>query len=336
MIYQRLRVHHVSYQGISWVLELIFPRGKDTIYQAFNSMMNRTVIQPVKEIQIVHYDEQFPKKGRNQRYRFTLLDNSRRVIAEELHSKKDTETIKTFLERHLNPSKPTFIVTDLYSSYPGVFEEFLGDNLVHQLCLLHLNKLIVQDFPKKPTIEQLQTMYQLLNIFYNREQELEVLEAMVRKEQEKKPGNAKEYNAWLTKARSIFRAFVYELKLKRRRGKRNLEQRPYLEAMEIFKGLMDEIESFDKKVGKRLRKIEKNWDMFTAFYFVQGAPATNNLIENYYSTSLKTHRKKQFRSDVGIENQMKLSKIKPAGMLEGCKRTLLEVFSKFRPFLANG
>ncbi|MBV1755558.1 MAG: hypothetical protein KMY52_08350 [Methanobacterium sp.] len=26
--------------------------------------------------------------------------------------------------------------------------------------------------------------------------------------------------------------------------------------------------------------------------FVEGAPATNNLLENYYSTSLKTHRKK--------------------------------------------
>ena len=41
--------------------------------------------------------------------------------------------------------------------------------------------------------------------------------------------------------------------------------------------------------------IEKNWKYLTAFYFVEGAPATNNLLENYYSTSLKTHRKKQLR-----------------------------------------
>jgi len=57
--------------------------------------------------------------------------------------------------------------------------------------------------------------------------------------------------------------------------------------------LMGQIDSFKKHIQKRLRKIEKNWAHFTAFYFVKGAPATNNGVENYYSTSLKTHRKKQ-------------------------------------------
>ncbi|GBE53915.1 transposase IS66 family protein [archaeon BMS3Bbin15] len=259
-----------------------------------------------------------------------------RVIAEELLNKKDPDTIKEFLGRHLDPDRVTFVVTDLYPSYPEVFMEFFGENLIHQFCLMHLNKLIVQDFQKKPSIEELHTMYRLLNIFYNRDQELEVLGTLAEKEKEKTHGDEEEYKAWLTKARSIFRAFVYELKLKRRRDKKNLEQRPYLKAVEIFKGLMDEIDSFDTKVRKRLRKIEKNWDRFTAFYFVEGAPATNNPIENYYSTSLKTHRKRQFRSDEGIENQMKLSQMKQAGMLEGCKRTLLEVFYRFRPFLAPG
>jgi len=47
--------------------------------------------------------------------------------------------------------------------------------------------------------------------------------------------------------------------------------------------------------------IEKNWKYLTAFYFVEGAPATNNLLENY-STSLKTNRKKQLR-EKGIKNQ---------------------------------
>ncbi len=36
--------------------------------------------------------------------------------------------------------------------------EFFGENLIHQLYLMHLNKRIVQDFPRKPTIEQLMTM----------------------------------------------------------------------------------------------------------------------------------------------------------------------------------
>ncbi len=227
-------------------------------------------------------------------------------------------------------------MTDLDPSYPNVFEDFFGDNLVHQLCLMHLNKRIVQDFPKKPSIEQFLAMYKLLNIFYNRDHELAVLEAMLEKERELKRTDEKEYMVWLPKARRTFKAFVHELKLQRRREKKNLEQRPYAEAVDIFTGMIDRLSSFDKKGQKRLRKIEKNWDRFTAFYSVEGAPATNNILENYYSTSLKTHHKKQFRTDKGIENQMKLSQIKRAGMLEESRRTLFEVFSRFKPFLANG
>jgi hypothetical protein len=59
-------------------------------------------------------------------------------------------------------------------------------------------------------------------------------------------------------------------------------------------------------------------------------------VENYYSTSLKTHRKKQLRTDKGIENQMKLSAMKRAGLLGRCKKTLLEAFLMFVPFLDHG
>jgi hypothetical protein len=61
---------------------------------------------------------------------------------------------------------------------------------------------------------------------------------------------------------------------------------------------------------------------------VEGAPATSNPIENYYSTSLKTHRKKQLRTDRGINNQLKLSAMKRAGMLDRPQKTLLEIFLK--------
>jgi len=67
--------------------------------------------------------------------------------SDELFDKKDPETIKVFLVRYLNPDKRTFVVTDLFSSYPDVLHEFFGDKLIHQLCLLHLSKRIVNDFP---------------------------------------------------------------------------------------------------------------------------------------------------------------------------------------------
>jgi len=81
--------------------------------------------------------------------------------------------------------------------------------------------------------------------------------------------------------------------------------------------------------------IAKNWKELAAFCSVDGTPATNNPIENYYSASLKTHRKKHLREN-GIKNQMKLSAMKRAGMLKKSDKTLLEVFLRFLPFLTPG
>jgi len=337
MIDKLLRLHHVSYQGISDIMELIYPQGRDTIFNAFADSVEKTVIPPIEDFQIVLYDEQHPKKGRTQKYRLTLLDGvTGQPIAEELHDSKNSATITAFLTKYLDPSKRTFVVTDLDLSYPRVFKEFFGENLIHQYCLMHLDKLIVADFPNNTTIEQELMKYMMLNIFYNRDAEIEFLRGLVEEEQVMTEGDKKEYRAWLKKQMAIFRAFVHERELERRRKKRNLEQRPYIEALRVFDELMEKIDSFEKPVQKRLRKIENNWVHFTAFYFVKGAPATNNGVENYYSTSLKTHRKKQLRTDKGIENHMKLSAMKRAGLLGRCKKTLLEAFLMFVPFLDHG
>jgi len=50
VIYQHMRAQHVSYQGIASIMELIFPRGKDTIYNAFADSVEKTAIPPVEDI----------------------------------------------------------------------------------------------------------------------------------------------------------------------------------------------------------------------------------------------------------------------------------------------
>jgi len=68
------------------------------------------------------------------------------------------------------------------------------------------------------------------------------------------------------------------------------------------------------------------------FQLLDGAPATNNPIENYYSCSLKTHRKQQL--DVpGIEEQMKHSRLKRWGMFGIPQKTLIEALFVFIPFM---
>ena len=332
-IYQMLRLNHVSYQAISSIMELIFSRSKGTVFREFNKMMEDVEIPQLKAVYIVHYDEQFPKEGRCQKFRLTLLDaKTKQKIAEELFDDKSPDTIKQFLISKLDTSKPIFIVTDFGTSYPKVLEEVFGDKLLHQYCLLHLNKLIVKDFPRKTSIAQELVKYRLLNIFYNREKEIERLVQLELEEREIIK-NEVIYKAWIKKAKNEFYRFVHELELSRRRKKENLEINSLDKAEKNFNDLFNELNSFDINVQTRLKMIKKHWKNLIMFHFIEGAPATNNSIENYYSTSLKTHRKKQFRTDIGIINQLQLSSMKRAGMFNEQKPTLLERFMVFIPFI---
>jgi hypothetical protein len=78
--------------------------------------------------------------------------------------------------------------------------------------------------------------------------------------------------------------------------------------------------------------INKNWLNLTLFYYLPGAPATNNPIESYYSKSLKTDNKKQFRTDKGIENKIKLTQMRKLNLLQKPKKSFLELFRLFTPF----
>lgn len=129
---------------------------------------------------------------------------------------------------------------------------------------------------------------------------------------------------------------MYEQELKRRRAHKNLRQRTYYESYVIMNELLNEAQSFSPIVQRRLEKIQKGWIHFTAFQRVDDAPATNNAIENYYSTSLKGQKKKQLRTDRGINLHMKLSSMKRLDMIGKPKITFFEVFLKLIPFRAAG
>lgn len=332
-IYQMLRLNHVSYQAISNIMDLIFSRSKGTVFREFNKIMEDVEIPQLKTVYIVHYDEQFPKEGRCQKFRLTLLDaKTKQKIADELFDDKSPDTIRQFLISKLDTSEPIFIVTDFGTSYPNVLKEVFGEKLLHQYCLLHLNKLVVKDFPKKTTMAQELIKYRLLNIFYNREKEIEMLRQLELKEKELIQ-NEDVYKAWIKKAKNEFYRFVHELELERRRKKENLEINSLDKAEKNFNELWNEQNSFEITVQKRLKMIKEHWKNLIMFHFVEGAPATNNSIENYYSTSLKTHRKKQFRTNIGIINQLQLSSMKRAGMFNELKPRLFELFIAFIPFI---
>ena len=325
-----LRDADVSWEIVSKLMNFIIPFGKTKAMYLFNERIEQFEY-PQDNYLIVNYDEQHPKKGRGQKFRLTLLNYETKVpIADYLFDNKNEETIKMFLREHLDTEKELIIITDCDRRYPKIFKGLWGNKLIHQKCLLHLNKLVVKDFDRTKSLLNEYNKYLLLNIFYNRRKELKFLEKLLQKQDKKSFVDTKEKNKWVKQKLHAFREYVKKLENKRRREKKNLSQRPLWKAKQLFAELLKQKQLFQKNVKDRLKMIQKNWKFFTAFYTVKNCPATNNAIENFFSTSLKTHRKKQLRTDKGLLNHMKLAALKRVQGLANPKKTILEIYGLFK------
>lgn len=84
------------------------------------------------------------------------------------------------------------------------------------------------------------------------------------------------------------------------------------------------------KLNKRFLQILDDFEHLTAFHHFPGTPATNNAVENYYSTTLKTNLKKQLRTDKGIINHLVIAALKRAGVLGDPSITLSEIILNFK------
>jgi len=93
--FRLLRYHNVSYEGISAIMDFIYPRSKITILREFSKNMEQEEVPDLGNAYIVHYDEQHPKEGRCQKYRLTLLDaKTQRPLADELFDDKSGSVAK--------------------------------------------------------------------------------------------------------------------------------------------------------------------------------------------------------------------------------------------------
>lgn len=316
----------MSWEKVSHLMNFIIPLSKDKARYLFNNKIDEFEY-PQDNYLIVNYDEQHPKKGKVQKFRLTLLNYETKIpIAEGLFNNKDENTIETFLRENLDTEQNLIIITDCDRRYPNIFKKIWGNKVIHQKCLMHLNKLVVKDFGKNTSLLSKYNKYLILNIFYNRNKELRFLESLIKKQDKKIFTSSKERKDWLKKAKQKFRDYLRKLENKRRSKGKNMTQRKLYKASEIFEELLKQKNLFHKNARARLLMIQKNWNYFTAFYHIKECPTTNNAVENFYSTSLKTHRKKQLRTDKGIVNHMRLSALKRIEPLSSPKQTLLEIY----------
>lgn len=234
-----------------------------------------------------------------------------------------------------------FIVTDLDRRYPAIFDEVFGDNHIHQKCLFHQNKLVVSVFPKNCTLYQEYIKYKFLNIFYDRNEELLFLENLIKEQESREELGLPGHREWKKEKFQEFREFLHNKEKSRRRQKETLPMNSYDQTLdnleELTKFVDNDIDTDERvndklanKLRKRLEQITRDIKPLTAFHSVLGAPATNNAVENYYSTSLKTNHKKKQRTDEGIVQQLKISALKRANMLDKPPITFIEIINKFR------
>jgi hypothetical protein len=321
-----LRDSHMAWEVVQKVMSFIIPFGKTKAVNLFNNRVEQFEY-PQENFLIVNYDEQHPKRGRVQKFRLTLLNYKTRVpIADELFESKDDATIEAFLRKHLDVNKEIVIITDCDRRYPAIFKRIWGKKVIHQKCLLHLNKLVVNDFGRNISLQNTHNLYLMLNLFYNRKKEIRFIERILNKFEKKTFLTSSQKKEWIKEQKNKFREEVKRLENERRKEHKNLSQRSLPQAEKVAAKLWQQRNFFPKNVQKRLMMIKDNWEYFTAFYAVEGCPATNNAVENFYSTSLKTHRKKQLRTDKGILNHMKLSALKRVQDFSTPKQTLLQIY----------
>ena len=249
--FELLRYHNFSYDGISAIVDFIYPRSKSTILREFNKQMEQENLPKLENIRMVHYDEQHPREGSCQKYRLILLDTkTQQPLADELFDDESSETIKKFLQDNLDTAEPVFTVTGFDTKYPEILKDVFGEKLVHQYCLMHLDKLIVSDFPRKTTIEQELLKYRLLNVFYNRESELKLLK-WLQCEELNVIKNEKKRKEWIKIVKKEFDEFRHKLKLQRRRNKENLPLHILEKSKSNFEELMKQIITYKEGIKER-------------------------------------------------------------------------------------
>ncbi len=83
-LYQVLRNHDVSYEGISGVMNYLIPQSRDTIRRRFSNSIASVQLPETSSIQIIHYDEQHPKAGKSQKYRLTEAQSFSPIVQRRL------------------------------------------------------------------------------------------------------------------------------------------------------------------------------------------------------------------------------------------------------------
>jgi hypothetical protein len=288
------------------------------------------------------YDEQHIKLNGKSALRIVIIDYANsNVIYEQKHDTLTQEILAGILKSVFNDIIPKGFVFDMAPMYPRVFKDVFGNKIKLQHCIFHLNKMILKEYSEclkagkkgKWSIVHYLNLYSLFNIFYNREQELNILknfqkmlnackESLIKIETIDDPESeilfprkckttddkiaylVREYEK---KLMTLFRKHLHDDKLRRKRNKETLVVRTKEDAKKQLENVIRVSNLYPKTIAARIQKIEDNFELFTGS---DGEYLTNNIMEGFFGSTLKGPAKNGFHSDEALDIFFKFRRLR--------------------------
>ena len=247
----------------------------------------------------------------------TIIDvHTKLIIADTLVNEEEFNetTIKDFLESHLKDKKLKSITTDGRNTYNNIIKALKA---VHHRCFFHqmqnlmtplqkhVNKLNRKIKTNKNKIEEnKQEIIERKNKYppikgripksgikriknRNKIQELEQKNKDLRKENKEMQKELNIIENDKTRIQKIFKS-------------QNQKQ-----AYRRFHTIYNQRNQLEPIIKKFLEKMNKNIDILLNHMKNKGIPATNNVVENYYRTTLPRKHKRIYRTLKGLERRIK-------------------------------
>ena len=257
---------------------------------------------------VYHYDEQFLLVNGEEKCRLTVKDAvTGKVIIDLQAENAQKETIAQVLSNGLEGLPVEAFIVDMNRHYPELLKE-LFPKVKIQWCVFHLYKLIWKElhdeFGKKVPLMQLYNAYMLFNTFFDHSLELEKLNELMKKFETLRTKDWKSNDEAENALRKEFADFVKALKKERRRNEQNVPRRTLEESEKLFADTVAMAGFFPKKLQKRIRFVQENWDRFTLFQRDPRVQPTNNGLEHYFAATLAKTDKKDFRSAATVVREL--------------------------------
>lgn len=269
-----------------------------------------------------HYDEQVLWVNTGIYFRMTILDAKTNMIINEKVIKReifDKTIIDNFLKYSLEDLPLTAIITDGDRSYPSIIDA-LG--AIHQQCIFHKMQNLM-----KPTYKKLKALYKRIRNNDAKVEKLEcTLEELKVKNTNKKGRISKEdkkAQKIVNKIRIIIKK-IKELKIDSKKSKKEIDElelnvkrislifksTTVESAKRKFNTLYNKVEYLPPQIRPFIKNLYSTLDRTLNHIINDSIPNTNNKLEGYYKITLPRYMKKIYRTEKGLNIQLRLNRIR--------------------------